>query len=136
MLGYSISTFILIYKNFFIYSSMDNNISTLLKQLDQRLQQKKKMNKDYYKNGNPYDEKNMDRLVNNEINNLVLTKKWNGLPKYLKWSNIKNYLLKYNINDPQIVNNLKKLVSNNKLIGITYDHKIQEIIKIPNIYLS
>lgn len=116
---------------------MDNNINIIFKQLDQHLhiEQNKKMNKDYYKNGHPYDEKNMDRLVNNEINNLLLTKKWNGLPKYLKWSNIKNYLFKNDINDQHIIDNLKNLVSNNKLIGIIYDHKIQEITKIPDIYL-
>lgn len=122
---------------------MENNNNNELKKIELQLNQHLLSKKGSLKHNrvslttksNYFNSENMDLLLNKEIKSVLCGKKWNGLPLFLKWSGIKTYLEKNNIIDPRVVDNLKHLVSKNKLVGIVYDHSVQEITKIPDIYL-
>lgn len=74
-------------------------------------------------------------MIETEIDKHIKSKKWNYLPKCVKWIKIQNYAETHSMSNRKI-NNLKKLISGNKLSEISYDHHTGEIKEIPPHYLK
>lgn len=77
-----------------------------------------------------YNENSFGELVNKEIENKYINKKWHALPLYMKWKLVQEYILDESISDSKIIANIKDAVNKNNIDMITYDHLIHKVINI------
>lgn len=79
-----------------------------------------------FSDGNKYEAKTLNDVIDNEIIKKYKEKKWTALPPFLKWKIMQIYIEEKNITDKKVIAKLKENLDNVKTI--IYDHINQKIL--------
>ena len=75
-----------------------------------------------------YDEEKFGHVIDKELTNKLINKKWKGLPMFMKWRLVDEYLHSQNITDKIYINELREKLSKNNLEVKYEDKKVIEIL--------